>query len=836
MTRVCIGVHVHAEPDRLRATLDRLRAGTARPFDLLVLPDAPDAPTAAALATLGVPQRPASEPLGPAACLNHMLAATDHEVVVLLESGSLVGPGWLDHLLDALAADPRNGLAGPSTNLAWNEQCVFPRCGGSTEEIERTAHEARARFGATTRTLEPLYSLADFCYAVRREVYQKIGPADEGYGLGPCWEMDYNVRAARAGFRGVWACASFVYRSPFTTRRRDEEARRFDASRRRYQDRFCGARLRGERAFYRSHCRGDACPNFAPPSLIQLDASAARVTTEHALREPVASQGAARLAIRALPEQKECIDCLPRTEVGHSQPMAPSAAAAAPSDHDVAQSGPSGVPPPELLASVLMPTYNRRALVPLAIQGFLRQDYSRLELVIVDDGDDPVADLLPADPRIRYVRVESRLSIGCKRNLACSRARGEVLVHWDDDDWYPSWRVSAQVRALIDHRAEVCGSSRVLYFEPGSGRAWRYEYRDRNPPWLAGNTLAYRRGAWQRHPFPDVQIGEDALFLWSDRSRPMYDLADPALCVAAIHEGNTSPKATTGVYWSPEPAEHIRELLGDDLSAWCAAFSGAGGGTAPADAPLISCILPTHDRRPFVALAVRSFLDQDYPRKELVVIDDGKEPVGDLVEGLPGVHYARLNTRTTIGAKRNLACRLAGGEIVAHWDDDDWYAPSRLRYQAAPIRAGLADLSGLVGSFVLELPDGSFWCVAPGLHRRMFVGDVHGGTLMFRRALLGPGLAYPELNLAEDAWLIHQAQARGGRLARLTNPGVFVYVRHGRNAWTFESGRFLDPDGWTHIEPPDFFPAADLAAYRAAASAARTPYDSLAQTPGPLSR
>ena len=27
-----------------------------------------------------------------------------------------------------------------------------------------------------------------------------IGGADESYGLGPCWEMDYNIRAARAGF------------------------------------------------------------------------------------------------------------------------------------------------------------------------------------------------------------------------------------------------------------------------------------------------------------------------------------------------------------------------------------------------------------------------------------------------------------------------------------------------------------------------------------------------------------------------------------------------------------------------------------------------------------
>jgi hypothetical protein len=81
--------------------------------------------------------------------------------------------------------------------------------------------------------------------------------------------MDYNIRAARAGFRGVWACSAYVHRAPFTPRRRYEEARRFEASKRLYQDKFCGARLRGEKRDFRPHCLGDACPNFAPPALLR---------------------------------------------------------------------------------------------------------------------------------------------------------------------------------------------------------------------------------------------------------------------------------------------------------------------------------------------------------------------------------------------------------------------------------------------------------------------------------------------------------------------------------------------------------------------------------------
>ena len=65
------------------------------------------------------------------------------------------------------------------------------------DDATRGRAEASRRAGTAVRTLEPLYSLADFCYGVRREVIEAIGLADEGYGLGPCWEMDYNIRAAR---------------------------------------------------------------------------------------------------------------------------------------------------------------------------------------------------------------------------------------------------------------------------------------------------------------------------------------------------------------------------------------------------------------------------------------------------------------------------------------------------------------------------------------------------------------------------------------------------------------------------------------------------------------
>jgi hypothetical protein len=56
--------------------------------------------------------------------------------------------------------------------------------------------------------------------------------------------------------------------------------------------------------------------------------------------------------------------------------------------------------------------------------------------------------------------------------------------------------------------------------------------------------------------------------------------------------------------------------------------------------PQISCLMPTADRRAFVPLAIRYFLAQDYPEKELIIVDDGADSVADLVPD--DAAYSRL--------------------------------------------------------------------------------------------------------------------------------------------------------------------------------------------------
>jgi glycosyltransferase involved in cell wall biosynthesis len=212
-----------------------------------------------------------------------------------------------------------------------------------------------------------------------------------------------------------------------------------------------------------------------------------------------------------------------------------------------------------------MPTSDRRRLVPHAISYFLAQDYPSKELLILDDGQQPIPELGGDDGQIRYLRLEQKTSLGAKRNLACREARGDIILHWDDDDWIANWRLSYQVRALIEGNAAVCGLDKLYFYEPEHDQAWQYVYPERARFWVAGATLCYLKSFWRENPFPNINVGEDTRFVWSGDARKMIALDNPGFYVAMIHSGNTSRKRTSDPRYHPVAAEQIRQMMGTDF-------------------------------------------------------------------------------------------------------------------------------------------------------------------------------------------------------------------------------------------------------------------------------
>ena len=190
--------------------------------------------------------------------------------------------------------------------------------------------------------------------------------------------------------------------------------------------------------------------------------------------------------------------------------------------------------------------------------------------------------------------------------------------------------------------------------------------------------------------------------------------------------------------------------------------------------PLVSCIMPTADRPRFVPEAIRLFLAQDYPKKELVVLDDGLENVSDLIPVHPQIRYLRLDRRHSIGNKRNFACDAASGGIIAHWDDDDWYAPWRLSYQVAEILHG-ADICGLARVLFFEPKAQRAWeYVYPKTGRPW----VYGATFCYRKWIWQRN-PFPDVTGPDDTIFI--ANLPAARVFTLPRTEMYVGLIHGAN-------------------------------------------------------
>ena len=140
-------------------------------------------------------------------------------------------------------------------------------------------------------------------------------------------------------------------------------------------------------------------------------------------------------------------------------------------------------------------------------------------------------------------------------------ARGDLILHWDDDDWYAPWRIRYQVEQLQKDHAEINGLRRMLFHDPSTCETWLYDYPVQARPWLAGGSLLYTKAFWSRSPFPEIHVGEDARFVWAQSLQGSAALEDHTFYVATIHARNTSPKYTQGPYWVRWQGD-IRSLFG----------------------------------------------------------------------------------------------------------------------------------------------------------------------------------------------------------------------------------------------------------------------------------
>jgi len=213
------------------------------------------------------------------------------------------------------------------------------------------------------------------------------------------------------------------------------------------------------------------------------------------------------------------------------------------------------------MVSCVMPTRDRRNYAARAIQYFLRQDYHSRELIVLDDGRHAINDLVPADPRIRYVRLATAVPLGARRNMGCELAAGQFIAHWEDDDWAAASRLSIQVQAMLSGTADACVIDSVYHYDITRGRAWQED-----PGKAMSGTLVYRRELWKRRPYDSAEQGDHLGLL----AEGQITAVGPACYVAIDHPGKVMPRADAAGSSSRRPIHEIARLLGPDADFYVA--------------------------------------------------------------------------------------------------------------------------------------------------------------------------------------------------------------------------------------------------------------------------
>lgn len=103
--------------------------------------------------------------------------------------------------------------------------------------------------------------------------------------------------------------------------------------------------------------------------------------------------------------------------------------------------------------------------------------------------------------------------------------------------------------------------------------------------------------------------------------------------------------------------------------------------------PLVSVIIPTHNRAGWVGEAIGSVLEQTYEPIELIVVDDGStDHTAKVVQAFGSALTYRPQPQAGVSAARNRGVAASHGELVAFLDSDDLWQPEKVAAQVELLR------------------------------------------------------------------------------------------------------------------------------------------------------
>lgn len=91
------------------------------------------------------------------------------------------------------------------------------------------------------------------------------------------------------------------------------------------------------------------------------------------------------------------------------------------------------------------------------------------------------------------------------------------------------------------------------------------------------------------------------------------------------------------------------------------------------EAELLSIIITTYNHAQYLSIAIDSILEQEYPNKEIIVVDDGStDNTKGIVDSYKQIKYV-FQKNAGLSAARNTGINASSGEYLVFLDADDWF-------------------------------------------------------------------------------------------------------------------------------------------------------------------
>jgi glycosyltransferase involved in cell wall biosynthesis len=358
------------------------------------------------------------------------------------------------------------------------------------------------------------------------------------------------------------------------------------------------------------------------------------------------------------------------------------------------------------LISVILPTRNRAAILPAAIESVRAQTYSHWELFIVDDGSSDATPSLVegflADRRIRVLRMSGD-GVAAARSAAMAEAKGQFFAYLDSDNsWRPEF-LEIAASCLLERNLDLVYSA----LETNDG--WRSRYVGAEFEYTALsrrnfidiNVILHRRSLY------DMRGGCDAkLMRMSDWDLILRYTKDSCVgyapFIGCVYDDRLTRSDRITV---SEPVSWTYVVLGKHHLDWASLQSNL----AARDQELVSIVLPVYGQPELTEACLSSLFEIEAGcRFEIVLVDNDSDSVtaallDRCVSSHPNVRLVRNWENLNFALGCNLGFAATRGAVVVFLNNDTRVRTGWLRALVAP----LADPAIGAVQAKLLFPDGT---------------------------------------------------------------------------------------------------------------------------------